>query len=83
MRKNQFCVMIRKKVPRILWDYGINWVEDIMKRTSGLEGSLNYRTSLEEVTGETPDISDYLDFEFYYWCWYNDNVVLGEINLEK
>ena len=35
-----------------------------MQMTSGSAGSLNYCTSLEEVTAETPDISDYLDFEF-------------------
>ena len=68
MRKKWFIVILRKKVPHILWDYGLKWVAEIMQRTAGLSGSLHYRTSLEEVTGKNPDISDYLDFAFYDWC---------------
>jgi hypothetical protein len=30
----------------------------------------NGRTGHEEVTGETPDISEYVDFDFYDWVWY-------------
>ena len=67
MRKKCFHVIIRTKVPQRLWDYGLKWVADIMQRNYGSAGSLHYRTSLEEVTGETPDISEYLDFEFYEW----------------
>ena len=33
---------------------------------------------LENVTGETPDISEYLDFGFYDHVWYKDNAGLGE-----
>ena len=54
-----------------------------MQMTSGSAGSLNYCTSLEEVTAETPDISDYLEFLFYDWCWYNDNAGRGETKLGK
>jgi len=28
------------------------------------------RTPLEELTSNTPDISKWLDFDFYNWCWY-------------
>jgi hypothetical protein len=30
------------------------------------------RTGHEEVTGDTPDISEYIDFDFYDWVWYWD-----------
>jgi hypothetical protein len=30
------------------------------------------RTGHEEVTGDTPDISEYIDFGFYDWVWYWD-----------
>ena len=33
---------------------------------------------MEQITGETPDISEYLDFGFYDWIWYKDNAGLGE-----
>ena len=38
-------------------------------------------TSPDEPTGETPEISKYLEFTFYDWCWYNDNAGLGETEL--
>jgi hypothetical protein len=33
---------------------------------------------MEQVTGEAPDISEYLDFGFYDWVWCKDNARLGE-----
>ena len=54
--------MLRKKVPRRLWYYGLKWVSEIMQRTAGSTGSLHYFISLEEVTSEIPDISEYLKF---------------------
>jgi hypothetical protein len=30
------------------------------------------RTGYEAITGETPDISEWLDFDFYDWVWYHD-----------
>ena len=33
---------------------------------------------MEQVTGESPDISEYLDSGFYDWIWYKDNAGLGE-----
>ena len=35
------------------------------------------------MTGETPDISEYLEFEFDDWCWYNNKAGLGETKLVK
>ena len=35
------------------------------------------------MTGEISDISEYLDFTFYYCCWYNENASLGETKLGK
>ena len=32
----------------------------------------NRRTRYEEVTGQTPDISEWLDFEFYNLVWWLD-----------
>ena len=32
-----------------------------------------WRTAYEEVTGETPNISEWLDFEFYDLVWWLDN----------
>ena len=81
IRKRWFWVMLKKKVPKRLWDYGIKWVCEVMQCTASTSGDLSGRTALEQLTGETPEISEYLDFTFYDWCWYNDNAGLGETKL--
>ena len=83
IRKPWFRVMLKKKVPKQLWDYGIKWVCEVMQCTASTSGDLSRRTSLEQLTGETPEISEYLDFTFYDWCWYNDNAGLGEMKLGR
>jgi hypothetical protein len=34
--------------------------------------SLEWRTATEVLTGETPDASEYLNFDFYGWVKYYD-----------
>ena len=82
IRKCWFRIML-KKVPKQLWDYGIKWVCEVMQCTASTSGDLSRRAALEQLTGETPEISDYLDFTFYDWCWYNDNAGLGETKLGR
>ncbi len=77
VRRKWFRTMIRKRVPRRLWDYGIRWTCQIMQRTSTQAGSLRGDCPLQEVTGETVDISEYLDFSFYDHVWYKENAGLG------
>ena len=69
--------MIRKQVPARLWDYGMRWVSDIMSLTYTSAGDINGCVPLTRVTGETADISEYLDFGFYDYVWYKDNAGLG------
>jgi hypothetical protein len=58
-------------VPRRLWDYGLIYEAMILNRI--LPRGNNNRTGLEMVTGETPDISEWVDFEFYDRVWYYDH----------
>jgi hypothetical protein len=51
--------MVRKKVPKRLWDYGLIYESGILNR---IPRGNNGRTGLEIVTGETPDISEWIDF---------------------
>ena len=69
--------MHRMWVPKRLWDYGLKWVSEVRVRTSSDATDLKGRTPLEQVTGDTMDISEYLDFGFYDWCWYHENAGLG------
>ena len=57
--KNQ---MAAKGVPSRLWDYGLVYESEILSRISRAP---NERSGIEQLTGETPDISEWLDFSFY------------------
>ena len=83
VRRKWFRVMVRKTVPHRLWDYGLQWVCDIQNRTSNSARGLEGRCPLERVTGETVDISEYLDFGFYDWVWFRENAGLVETKLGK
>jgi hypothetical protein len=58
-------LMDRKRVPEELWDFGLEYTADLRNFIARPE--LDYRTPYEVLTGDTPDISDYLNFEFYQW----------------
>ena len=75
--------MTKKHVPKWLWDYGLRWVVEIMQRTASDAGTLHGRTGLEKVTGETPEISEYIDFGFYDPCWYKENAGMGETKMGR
>ena len=76
IRRRWFRTMIRKRVPRNLWDYGIRWTTQVIQRNSTQSGWLRGICPLKDVTGETPDISDYLDFGLYDHVSYKDNDAL-------
>ena len=83
LRKKWYRVMQAKRVPRRLWDYGMKWCCEIMQRTPNSHFRLQGRTPCEQVTGETPDISEYLDFGFYDWVHCDGNAGLGETMLGR
>ena len=59
----------KKKVPTRLWDYGLVYEAELLSRMAqGKDG----RTGYKEVTGNTADISEWLDFEFYDLVWWWD-----------
>ena len=70
VRRRWKLIQHRRSIPKRLWDYGLSHVAEIMSRTvrSGSD-----RTPYEIVTGETPDISEFIDFTFYDWIWYLNN----------
>ena len=65
MRRKWFRIMVRKRIPKQLWSYGIVWVSEIAFLTHTTAGSLGGGIPLQQVTGDTPDISEYLDFGLY------------------
>ena len=73
LRRKWYRIMIRKRIPEAFWDYGLRWVSEISSMTHSSAGSIEGSIPLTNVTGETVDISEYLDFSFYDEVWYKDN----------
>ena len=64
--------MVSKGVPKRLWDFGLKHSAKIMQMLP--RNNLRGRTAFEHVTGKTPDISEYIDFDFYDLVWYYPGV---------
>ncbi|KAI2497256.1 Reverse transcriptase (RNA-dependent DNA polymerase) [Fragilaria crotonensis] len=62
MRENQ--------VPSRLWDYGIVYISEIQ---SLIARGVDQRPGIERLLGQTVDISEWLDFDFYDRVWYWDH----------
>jgi hypothetical protein len=77
IRRRWFRTVMRKRVPRRLWDYGVRWSTQVMQRASVEAGGLPGACPLEAVTGETTDVSECLDFGFYDHVSYKENAGLG------
>ena len=75
--------MMKQGVHHRLWDYGITWVCETNNLSVSSSRYTNGRTALEYVTGETPDISEYLDFSFYDYVTFRSNAGLGEISIGR
>ena len=59
--------MLKRKVPPRLWDYGLIYELNILNR---IPRGQQQRTGIEMVTGEMPDISEWINFEFHDSVWY-------------
>jgi len=65
--------MQKSKTPLRLWDLCASYVAEIRCLTAQPLFSLHARTPFEMVTGNTPDISEYIAFKWYQPVWYYDN----------
>jgi hypothetical protein len=70
-------------VPARLWDYGFVWVCEAENVCANLSKYAVGRMPIEIITGDTPDISEYLDFKFYDWVMFRTNAGLGEAALGR
>lgn len=76
---------IRKKTrdknsPKRLWNYLGDLVVKRRRLTASTVPSMRGRTPHEQVLGWTPDITNYIQFEWYQWIYYLDD---GEQKLGK
>ena len=70
-----------KYVPRQLWCFGLKHQARLM---NFIPWGCHERSGYEMITGKTPDISEYLDFDFYdlVWYWCQPNPSLSEHDRE-
>ncbi|KAI2490038.1 Reverse transcriptase (RNA-dependent DNA polymerase) [Fragilaria crotonensis] len=61
--------MREHQVPTRLWDYGLVYIAEVQ---SLLARGAEQRPGIEKVMGQTVDISEWLDFDFYDRVWYLD-----------
>ena len=76
LRKRWYRAIFRTNCPRALWNYGLPHFAKLMQLTASNAANLNGKTPLGAITGETPDISQYLDFGWYDWVWFKENAGL-------
>ena len=67
----------KKNIPDRLWDFGIEYICETGNLTVNTSRYSKERVPLECITGETPDISEYIDFGFYDWVHFRTNAGLG------
>ena len=83
VKKRWYRIQAKTGAPSRLWDYGIEYVCETANITANLSRYSQGRVPLEIVSGETPDISEYLDFAFYDWVHYRTEAGLGPVGLGR
>ena len=64
--------MAKKRVPMRLWCYAVEHYSNLHSLTVPGMYRNKGRTGNEMVYGSTPDISEYVEFQFYDYCFYWD-----------
>ena len=67
--------MIRMRLTQKLWYYGLMWISETLSLTHVTAGRGTYvgHISLNQLTGQTSNILEYLDFGFYDQVWFKNN----------
>ena len=61
--------IVRRWVPKQVGDFGFVWEGKILSRLCRNDSTVS---GIERITEDTIDISERLEFEFHYLCWYWD-----------
>ena len=79
--------MLRAKqemgIPDGFWDYNAKYQAKVMRCTSNSFYGLLGRTAEEAATGQTPDITDLLDFGIWDWVYFKAEAGIGNISIGK
>lgn len=83
LKKRLYRIMMKRKIPARLWCFCLSWVAETGNVTVSSSRYADGRTPLEIITGETPDITEYLDFAPYDWVVYKSNAGIGPPELAR
>ena len=83
VKRRAYRIAAKEHIPRRFWDYLIVWVCETGNLTVSSSRYAHGRTPIEIITGETPDISEYIDFCFYSWVTYRTNAGLGPLSVGR
>ena len=83
LRKKLFNELFKTNCQPKLWDFAYKYISTSMCLTYGTSRASGGQTPLEILTGETSDISEYLDFGFYDSVWFKENARLGEVKMGR
>jgi hypothetical protein len=72
--------MGRTRTQGILWGFYCTYVTDLRNHTARPLPSLHGHTPLEVITGNPPDVSEYLEFKWYDLVWYFEPTTFPEEN---
>jgi hypothetical protein len=70
LRKHYARIMALHQCPEAFWDFGMEYVLTLRKFL--VRNASNGRSPIETVTGDTPDISELLEFDFYQFVKYRN-----------
>ena len=65
-------IMQSTNTPVRLWCFCYEYTADLLSLCANGSYNLQGRTPYEVVMHTTPDISEYVSFSWYQWCWYFD-----------
>ena len=63
LKKHHRRTMNLRRVPEVLWDYSMEYASSIRQLMA--RSNHEWRTPFEWMTGDTPDICEYIDFTFH------------------
>lgn len=83
IKRRFYRLMEMYKIPMRLWDFVLDYTIETMRITVPRSRYAKKRTPLESITGITPDISEWLDFNIYDWCYFRTNGGLAQRELGR
>jgi hypothetical protein len=71
-------LMMKTNTPLSLWDFCCQYTVELRNRIARPLPQLHGRTPYEVLTGNTPDISEFLEFSWFQHIWYYEPSVFPE-----